>query len=172
MIEILILYAVNKRERTLYSIRKDIIDLFGEFTKPSIGSLYPALKRLVKENAVNVYEKISEGGKKFCYFSMAENGHEVFKKYFFDLKSSNPSVFFNELYSRLAVLGMLETKYKKEFVIESIKQIELFLAELNKKSKDEYLELDYYQRSLLNRTISELKSLKDYIKKLRVEDVM
>ena len=63
MIEILILYVIHKRERTLYAIRKDIIDIFGTYTKPSIGTIYPALKRLGKEGAVSVYEKISEGGR-------------------------------------------------------------------------------------------------------------
>ena len=49
MIEILILYIIRKREKTIYSIRKEIIEIFGAFTKPSIGTIYPALKRLLKE---------------------------------------------------------------------------------------------------------------------------
>ena len=78
MIEILILYVLNKRERTLYSIRKDIIEIFGTFTKPSIGTIYPALKRLLKEDAVSVYDKMSEGGKKSTYYSITKAGYKSF----------------------------------------------------------------------------------------------
>ena len=172
MIEILILYTIHRRERTLYAIRKDIIDLFGTFTKPSIGTIYPALKRLMKEDAVSVYEKISEGGKKFCYFSITPKGFDVFRKYFFDSQSDNPSLFYTQIQARFGTMGLLETKDKKEFIQESIKKIDIYQSELDKKLKDEYLELDYYQRQLLSRTMTELKSLKDYIKNLKVQDVL
>lgn len=172
MIEILILYTIHRRERTLYAIRKDIIDLFGTFTKPSIGTIYPALKRLMKEDAVSVYEKISEGGKKFCYFSITPKGFDVFRKYFFDSQSDNPSLFYTQIQARFGTMGLLEIQDKKEFIQESIKKIDVYQLELDKKLKDEFLELDYYQRQLLNRTMSELKSLKDYIKNLKVQDVL
>ena len=48
MIEILILYTINKREKTIYSIRKDIMEIFGAYTKPSIGTIHPALQRFYK----------------------------------------------------------------------------------------------------------------------------
>ncbi len=172
MIEILILYTIHRRERTLYAIRKDIIDLFGTFTKPSIGTIYPALKRLMKENAVSVYEKISDGGKKFCYFSITPKGFDVFKKYFFDSQSDNPSLFYTQIQARFGTMGLLDTKDKKEFIEESLRKIDVYQFELEKKLKDEFIELDYYQRQLLNRTMSELKSLKDYIKTLRIENVL
>ena len=143
MIEILILYTIHRRERTLYAIRKDIIDLFGTFTKPSIGTIYPALKRLMKEDAVSVYEKISEGGKKFCYFSITPKGFDVFRKYFFDSQSDNPSLFYTQIQARFGTMGLLETEDKKEFINESIKKIEIYQSELEKKQNDEFLELDY-----------------------------
>ena len=148
MIEILILYTIHRRERTLYAIRKDIIDLFGTFTKPSIGTIYPALKRLMKEDAVSVYEKISEGGKKFCYFSITPKGFNVFRKYFFNSQSDNPSLFYTQIQARFATMGLLDNKDKKEFIEDSSKKIEIYKFELEKKLKDEFLELDYYQRML------------------------
>ena len=59
MIEILILYTIQKRDKTLYTIRKDIIEVFGAYTKPSIGTLHPALKRLYKMGAISLQEKFS-----------------------------------------------------------------------------------------------------------------
>ena len=81
MIEILILYIISKREKTLYAIRKEIIELFGTFTKPSIGTIHPALQRLLKEGAVTVFEKMSDGGKKSSYYSITKKGFESFKQY-------------------------------------------------------------------------------------------
>lgn len=172
MIEILILYVIYKREKTLYSIRKDIIDIFGTFTKPSIGTIYPALKRLLKTEAVSVYEKISEGGKKFCYFSLTPKGLEIFKEYFFNSQSDNPSLFYTQIQARFATMGLLPLEDKKTFTIDCLKKIDLYKAELENKLRNEFIELDYYQRQLLNRTMNELKSLTEYINNLRLEDVL
>ena len=172
MIEILVLYTIHKREKTLYAIRKDIIDVFGTFTKPSIGTIYPALKRLTKDGAVSVFEKISEGGKKFCYFSLAPKGLEVFKKYFFNSQSENPSLFYTQIQARLATLGLLSTKDKKLFIEDSLKKIDIYQFELDSKLNDEFLELDYYQRQLLHKTKQELDLLSNYIKNLKVENVL
>lgn len=167
MIEILILYTISKREKTLYGIRKDIIEIFGTFTKPSIGTIYPALKRLLKENAVSVYEKMSEGGKKSSYFSITKKGFEVFRKYFFDSVSDNPSLFYTHLQARIATMSMLSDEDKKEFKDENIRKIDLYKFELENKLNDEFIDLDNYQKELLKRTLAEINALKDFLQKLK-----
>ena len=167
MIEILILYTISKREKTLYGIRKDIIEIFGTFTKPSIGTIYPALKRLLKENAVSVYEKMSEGGKKSSYFSITKKGLEVFRKYFFDSVSDNPSLFYTHLQARIATMSMLSDEDKKTFKDENIRKIDLYKFELENKLNDEFIDLDHYQKELLKRTLSEIEELKDFLQKLK-----
>lgn len=169
MIEILILYIISKRERTLYSIRKDIIELFGAFTKPSIGTIYPALKRLLKEGAVEVFEKISEGGKKSSYYSITKKGLELFKDYFFNSISDNPSLFHTQLQARLGTMGLLNSNDRKSFINETLQKVELYQFELEHRLKNEFLELDYYQQQLLNKTLTELKSLKDFVQHLKVD---
>ena len=57
----------------------------------------------------------------------------------------------------------------KEFITEFSKRMEIFQFELENKLKDEFIELDYYQEHLLNRTLNELKSLKEYLKGLKVD---
>ncbi len=168
MIEILILYIISKREKTLYAIRKEIIEVFGTFTKPSIGTIHPALQRLLKEGAVSVFEKMSEGGKKSSYYSITKKGFESFKKYFLNDVSDNPSLFYTQLQARLGTMGLLSVEDRKEFVKDTLKKIEIFTFELERKSKDEFLELDYYQEQLLNRTLKELSSLKEYITNLKI----
>ena len=169
MIEILILYIIHKREKTIYSIRKDIIETFGTFTKPSIGTIHPALQRLLKDGSVTLSERMSEGGKKSSYYSITKKGFETFKKLFFDSASDNPSLFYTQLQARLGTMGLLNPEDRKEFITEFSKRMEIFQFELENKLKDEFIELDYYQEHLLNRTLNELKSLKEYLKGLKVD---
>lgn len=169
MIEILILYIIHKREKTIYSIRKEIIETFGTFTKPSIGTIHPALQRLLKDGSVSLNERMSEGGKKSSYYSITKKGYETFRKLFFDSASDNPSLFYTQLQARLGTMGLLKPEDRKEFVTEFSKRMDIFQFELENKLKDEFLELDYYQEQLLNRTLKELKSLKEYLKGLKVD---
>lgn len=169
MIEILILYVIRKREKTIYSIRKDIIELFGTFTVPSIGTIYPALQRLLKINAVTLNERITEGGRKSSYFLITNKGLNYFKELFFDSASTNPSLFYTQLQARLGTMGLLHPEDRKRFVDEFSKKIELAQFDIENKLKDEFIELDYYQNRLLNRTLKEIKELKEYLKSLKVD---
>lgn len=168
MIEILILYVIHKREKTLYAIRKEIIELFGTFTKPSIGTIHPALKRLLKEGAVSVFEKISEGGKKSSYYSITKKGMDCFKKLFFSTASDNPSLFYTQLQARLGTMGLLNAEDRELFINEFLKKLDIYQFELEQKLKDEFLDFDYYQKELLNRTLIEIETLREYLKKLKV----
>ena len=169
MIEILILYIIHKREKTIYSIRKEIIETFGTFTKPSIGTIHPALQRLLKDGSVSLNERMSDGGKKSSYYSITKKGFETFKKLFFNSASENPSLFYTQLQARLGTMGLLSVEDRKEFIKEFGKKMEIYQFELESKLKDEFLDLDYFQEQLLNRTLKELKSLKEYINGLKVD---
>lgn len=168
MIELLILYSINKREKTIYSIRKDIIELFGTFTTPSIGTIYPALQRLLKANAVALNERMSEGGRKSSYFSITKTGMNYFKDLFFDSSTTNPSLFYTQLQARLGTMGLLTSEEKQKFINEYLKKIEVMQFDIEHKLNDEFLELDYYQAQLLKRTQKEVISLKEYMKDLKV----
>ena len=169
MIEILILYIIHKREKTIYSIRKEIIEIFGTFTKPSIGTIHPALQRLLKEGAVSLTERMSSGGKKSSYYSITKKGFEYFKELFFNSASDNPSLFYTQLQARFGTMGLLKPEDRKLFITEFSKKMDLYQFELENKLNDEFIELDYYQEQLLNKTLKELKSLKEYLKGLKVD---
>lgn len=169
MIEILILYTIHKREKTIYSIRKDIMEIFGAYTKPSIGTIHPALQRLLKANAVELKENFSEGGKKSSYYSITNKGLQYFKEAFFNTSSDNPSIFYTELQVKLGTMGLLSAEDRKKFIVYFSKKIDIFQFELENKLNDEFLELDYFQRNLLNRTMKEISDLKTYLKNLKVD---
>ena len=172
MIEILILYVLSKKDRTIYSIRKDIINFFGAFARPSIGTIAPALKRLEAENAVSRSEKISEGGRKSCFYSISSKGLSVFKKYFFDSKKNNPSLFYADINARLGTIGLLKPQERKLFIEQSLRSIDIMIFEIQKQLEDEFLPLDAFQTKLLNRIMTELKSLKNYMQNLGIENAL
>ncbi len=169
MIEILILYIIHKREKTIYSIRKDIIEIFGTFTKPSIGTIYPALKRLLKEKAVELNEITSSGGKKSSYYSITKHGYDYFKELFFESGSDNPSLFYTQLQARFGTMGLLKPEDRKKFITDFTKKMDIYQFEIENKLNDEFIELDYYQSQLLNRTLKEIKNLKEYLKGLKTD---
>ena len=170
MIEILILYVIRKREKTMYAIRKEIFDVFGSFTKPSIGTIYPALNRLQKIGAINLTVRMSEGGKKSSYYSITQKGVEAFRELFFATTSENPSLFYPQLQTRIAIMDFLPIEDRRLFIEETERQIELLQFDVEKKLNNEYLNLTYYQKIVLNSTKASLTSLSEFIKQIKVEN--
>lgn len=170
MIEILILYVLFNREKTIYSIRKEIIELFGTFTKPSLGTIHPALKRLGEKKYVQFSEKMSEGGKKSSYYSITENGKKHFKELFFAETSENPSLFYNQTQARFATMGILSSEYQALFLNKISKKIDLYKFEVENKLKNEYINFDFYQKELLKNTLKEINNLKNFSESLKVNN--
>ena len=168
MIELLIMYVVREREKTLYAIRKEIIEIFGVYTVPSIGTIHPALKRLVSIGALSLKERMSDGGKKSSYYSLTKSGLDTFKKMFFSTTRDNPSLFYTNVQSRIGTMSMLNNEEKEKFIQDVLKKIELFNFEIENKLNDEFIELDYYQTQMMKRSLNELKSLGDFVKSLKV----
>jgi len=167
MIELLILYILNKRDRTLYSLRRDIIEKFGMITKPSLGTMHPAMQRLLKKDAVKMDKKFSEGGKKSTYYSITNNAKAVFKELFFEDISLNPTIFHNQLSVRLLTISMLEKEDREIFLQDLIQVIELQKIEAQNALNDEYVKYDEYQKVVLEETLSNLKSLISMVERLK-----
>ena len=167
MIELLILYSLNRRERTLYSLRSDIIEKFGSFTKPSIGTIHPALKRLLKNNVVTVRNDFSDGGKKSTYYGLAMHWQKKFRDLFFTPLSDNPTNFFTELQSRIAVLSLLEDDLKETFFDDISIRLESYRLDLQNILDDNYIDLDVYQKSLLKKNICDIDAYQQLMKDLK-----
>lgn len=167
MIELLILYVLNSRDRTLYAIRRDIIEYFGMITKPSLGTMHPAMQRLLKKDAVKMDKKFSDGGKKSTYYSITNNGKKVFKELFFEDISLNPTIFHSHLSARLLTLSMLEKEDKDIFLEDLTKIIDLQKIEAEKALNDVYIKHDEYQKIVIDETLNNLKSLNSMIERLK-----
>lgn len=166
MIELLILYSLRNRERTLYSLRSDIIEKFGYFTKPSIGTIHPAVKRLLKSNVVSIRNDFSQGGKKSTYYGLSLHWQKKFHDLFFTPLSENPTLFFTEIQSRIAVMSLLDEDLKETFVKDILIKLESFLLDMQNSLDDEYTKYDKYQLALLKKNIADIQSFKAFINTL------
>ena len=167
MIELLLLYSLSKRERTLYSLRADIHEKFGYFTRPSVGTIHPALKRLKMANIVTVRETYSDGGKKSSYYGAASSWQKHFKELFCTPLSENPTLFFTELQSKIAVLSLLEDDDRESFLKELSLKLETFKLDLKNTLEDEYIEFDGFQKLLLKKNIEDIENYLTFAEKLK-----
>ena len=170
MIELLILYSLKNRERTVYSLRSDIIEKFGCFTKPSIGTIYPALKRLLQANVVTMRNDYSKDRKKSTYYGLAMHWTKKFHDLFFAQLSENPTQFFTEVQSRIAVMSLLDDELKQTFINDISIKMESFLLDLQNALEDEYINYDKYQLALLKKNIQEVENFKSLIQTLEEND--
>lgn len=167
MIELLILYTLNKREKTLYSLRADIIEKFGFYTKPSIGTIHPALKRLLKNGSVTMRNNFSEGGKKSTYYGITPSGIKFFKEIFFSNFSENPTLFLAEIQTKISTMSLLEKEAKNEFLNDTLIKLESFLLDLKNMSEDEYISYEEVQKLLLKQNINHTTNLIEFVKSLK-----
>lgn len=167
MIELLILYSLNKRERTLYSLRADINEKFGYFTRPSVGTIHPALKRLKLTNVVTVRETYSDGGKKSSYYGLSSSWQKQFKEFFSSPLSENPTLFFTEIQTKIAVLSLLDAEERELFLKELSLKLETFNLDLKNTLDDEYITLDEYQKLLLKKNIEDIEHYLNFAEKLK-----
>lgn len=169
MIELLIIHSLRNRERTLYSIRSDIIEKFGYFTKPSIGTIHPAVKRLLQRNVVTIRNDFSQGGKKSTYYGLSMHWQKKFHDLFFTPLSENPTMFFTEIQSRIAVMSLLDADLKETFVKDILIKLESFLLDFQNALDDEYSSYDKYQLALLKKNIADIKNYKLFVSGLEDE---
>ena len=167
MIELLILYILNSRDKTLYALRRDIIERFGMITKPSLGTLHPAMKRLLKKEAVKYEQKFSVGGKKSTYYYITQNGKKVFKELFFEDISLNPTIFHSQLSVRLLTLSMLEKEDRETFLSELNQVVDIQKMDAEKALQNEYVKYDDWQKAVLEETKNNLCSLSLMIERLK-----
>ena len=166
MLELLILYALNKNDNTLYGLKKEISTHYGEVSIPSHGALFPALKRLEEKNLVHLRKKLSDGGKKYTYYSLGENTEDYFNKKFMEFnnaKSETLDSFFVWLKIRLITIDALNKDLINEFKEKSLLKLNLYKEEIAKKLDNEYLELTELQKNILKLYSNEIDNYNSLI---------
>ena len=78
MLELAILGLLKERAMHGYQLSKRLADTLGAFWKVSYGSLYPALKRLEREGAVESVFPRDEVGRRKNVYRITEKGEALF----------------------------------------------------------------------------------------------
>ncbi len=159
MIEILILYILNRYDCTIYKISKLIDEIFFAFTKSSQGTINPALKRLENLSCVEFKSKMSDGGMLSKTYSITPAG----KKHLVDLMltyiSSNPTHILNETKMLIYCSDVLSVNELIEFKNNLKNNLQLYEIKLERGLKDEYNVKNQIQKQTIEITLKETKEL-------------
>ena len=170
MLELLVLYTLNTFEKTGYSIKKEITKKFGTFIQPSSGGLHPLLKKLVQKRVIDEKKILTEGGKKLSYFYLNKDSLKYFSKIFVKPLSNNPNVFLNEVFLKLAVFSMAKNEERVIFINNAVQNLNIFIIDAKNTLDDEYLKLDFYQKTLIKYQISVFENLLKHIESFNTFD--
>jgi DNA-binding PadR family transcriptional regulator len=80
MLELAILGLLKERSMHGYQLSKRLTDTLGGFWRVSYGSLYPSLKRLEKQGAVEQVFDVQEVGRRKNVYRITEKGETVFRE--------------------------------------------------------------------------------------------
>ena len=78
MLELAILGLLKERAMHGYQLKKRLADTLGSFWQVSYGSLYPALKRLQREGAVEMVFPKEDVGRRKNVYRVTSRGEELF----------------------------------------------------------------------------------------------
>ena len=114
MIELLILYELNKKVLTMYGISKEIKKEFSVLTTPSYGTIKPALRRLEKLACLKTQKTMSSGGRPSTYYSITNEGKHALKQYLLEEPQDNPIQFLPLARVKLACAEVLDNNEQKQ----------------------------------------------------------
>lgn len=166
MNEILILYILNKSQTTMYGLSKCINKNYGSITKPSFGTLQPALKKLEEKKYIFSSKFYTEGGKPYFYYSVTEEGLSYLKEKLLKNTSLNPTQFISMTKIKIACADILNDTEKEEL----FKNLKTGLTKLKTEAEQALSEnwpKNTYHRLVLNNTVCEYKNLIDLIEELK-----
>ncbi len=78
MLEVAILGLLKERAMHGYELKKRLSETLGSFWQVSYGSLYPALKRLLREEAVEMTFPKQEVGRRKNVYRLTKKGEQLF----------------------------------------------------------------------------------------------
>ena len=117
MIELLILFELNRSVLTMYGISKEIRATFAVLTTPSYGTIKPALTRLENGGFVKKQKTMSKGGRPSCYYSITKEGVEKLKHLIMAPPPENPIQFFTSARVKLACSDCLNNSKMLSYLL-------------------------------------------------------
>lgn len=151
----MILYILFEAPTTMYGALKSILRKFSPYTKPSFGTIKPALLRLEKQDFISSRKIISEGGKPSVIYSITDNGIEQLKTKIFELNIQNPVQFLSSVRIQIACSNLLNPEKRLELFSRIKKKAFLIKKDAEKKIANDSANLNFYHRMILDNTICE-----------------
>ncbi len=158
MIELLILYIILSRDFTMYAIQRRIEDNFAPFTKPSFGALKPALRRLEEKECLTSRKMMSNGGKLSVYYEITKNGLNELKRLILEDLSDNPLQFLSNARVKLSCADCLNADERKRLFFSINLKAMQFKNLAQNILNDEYNQINFYQKIVLDNTVCEFSN--------------
>lgn len=163
MSEIVILYILCRYDATIYKISKIMDEMFFAFLKPSLGTINPAVKRLVNLGCIEVSDFMSKGGMASKTCSITPFGRKHLKNLLLSLEFTNPAHILNNVRIALFCANVLSDEEKEEFKKNIKNHLILFSARTSEALKNPYCGLDEMQIKIVNSKIEEAKKIMELV---------
>jgi len=150
MIEILILYVLNRHNLTIYKLERAIEELFGPFAKPSLGSIAPALNKLSAAGLVSYDEKFSQGGLKSKTYSVTPAGVAHLRRLLVDFKFKGLNTVPKTASALLFCLDVLDDEGRAAVLKNVENNLKIYATAIEKEAKNPYIRLNDFQTAVLN----------------------
>ncbi len=158
MIELLILFVLSSSPLTMYGVLKSILKKFSPYTKPSFGTIKPALLRLEKKGIIISSKSISDGGKVSVMYSLTPKGLDVLKNKILEVDTENPVQFLSNARIQISCAGFLDIS-SQQLLFEKLKKRAILIkTDAENKISDDTLSPTYFHRLVLDNTICEYKN--------------
>ena len=156
MIELLILFELNKHVLTMYGVSKEIRGDFSVLTTPSYGTIKPALRRLEQGGFVKTQKTISDGGRPSTFYSITKDGINELKRLIMEEPLENPIQFLPMARVKLACADILDKD-------EQLKMIGLLKTKaesviIDTKNLMAFKDLSFYPKLVFDNLICEYKN--------------
>lgn len=156
MINLLILYELNKNVLTMYKISQQIKKDFSAFMLPSYGTIKPALNRLEEAGCLNIQKIMSKGGRPSKYYSLTKTGVQMLKEEMLSNFSDNPVKFLMTARIRLYCAEVLSPDEVIK-LLEILKQTSMKIK-LETSKQLENSNLSFYQKMVYDNLDCEYKN--------------
>ena len=147
MLELAILGLLKERPRHGYQLSKRLAETLGPFWKVSYGSLYPALKRLQREGAVEPVFAKEEVGRRKNVYRITEKGEALFAELLED--AGQESWEDNPFRVRLAFFRYLRPETRLRLLEKRRAYLDGRLLEIKTSLKNYRERIDAYTLSLM-----------------------
>ena len=155
MIELMILYVLSQAPSTMYGVLKIILRKFSPFTKPSFGTIKPALLRLENNGLLSSRKIMSDGGKPSVIYSISDKGLKELRDKILGVNVQNPVQFISNSRIQISCSDFLACDDRLE-LFDVIKKKAVYIkTDAEKKIEHDSPHLNFYHRMILDNTICE-----------------